>query len=176
MVNPFTHYQTPGPHLGGRPRPINVIYPKIVHSSNSSKMHVLKAQNRTVSCSRILLRDPSSSHTDRGTELHASLLLRRHFCSRTNELLIPLSRYLNTLIPTPSEVASCSLTRLEGDTDNDKRLKLKPFNSDNFFASLKAYGTTLPFRSNGKRNEFYERWVFHTVLRFSSLRAEFTGG
>ncbi|KAL0577978.1 hypothetical protein V5O48_004015 [Marasmius crinis-equi] len=82
-------------------------------------------------------------------KLRASLVLRRHFCTRTNELLIPLSRYLNTLIPTPSEVAS----------NSDKKLKLKPFNMDSFFASLKTYGSTLPFRSNSKRNDFYERWL-----------------
>ncbi|TRM56430.1 hypothetical protein BD626DRAFT_575754 [Schizophyllum amplum] len=38
-------------------------------------------------------------------------------------------------------------------------LRLKPFNTTHFFASLKAHGTTLPFRSSGKRVEFYERWL-----------------
>ncbi|KAL0065222.1 hypothetical protein AAF712_007733 [Marasmius tenuissimus] len=115
---------------------------------------------RYISKDRTLLKQLEDACA-KGTEqdkLHASLLLRRHFCSRTNEILIPLSRYLNTLIPTPSEVSQSKLGGVI-DADTDKRLKLKPFNSDNFFASLKAYGTTLPFRSNSKRNEFYERWL-----------------
>ncbi|EIM91458.1 DUF1630-domain-containing protein [Stereum hirsutum FP-91666 SS1] len=37
------------------------------------------------------------------TMLTASNDLRRHFSARTSELLVPLNRYLNTLIPSPSE-------------------------------------------------------------------------
>ncbi|KAG5642025.1 hypothetical protein DXG03_003772 [Asterophora parasitica] len=80
-------------------------------------------------------------------ELDASLALRRHFHSRTTEIITPLARYLNTLIPTPTEVARSSA----------HTLRLKPFSSANFFASLKAHGSTLPFRSTSKRTEFYER-------------------
>lgn len=36
--------------------------------------------------------------------MEASLALRRHFCSRTTQLITPLARYLNSLIPSPREV------------------------------------------------------------------------
>ncbi|KAI0255025.1 hypothetical protein BJV78DRAFT_1180617 [Lactifluus subvellereus] len=78
----------------------------------------------------------------------ASFNLRRHFSSRSAALLVPLNRYLNTLIPRPSEASR---------TDTD--LRLKPFNNTNFFASLKAHGAALPFKSSSKQREFYERWL-----------------
>ncbi|KAA1467559.1 DUF1630-domain-containing protein [Dentipellis sp. KUC8613] len=79
----------------------------------------------------------------------ASTILRRHFSSRTAALLVPLNRYLNTLIPPPSETM-----RARG-----KTLRLKPFNNANFLVSLKTYGSPLPFRSSTKQREFYERWL-----------------
>jgi hypothetical protein len=85
---------------------------------------------------------------DRISVEEASFDLRRHFSSRSAALLVPLNRYLNTLIPRPSETSKTS-------TD----LRLKPFNNANFFASLKAHGAALPFRSNSKQREFYERWL-----------------
>lgn len=97
--------------------------------------------------------------SDCHTEIDASLALRLHFCSRTNELLIPLTRYLHTLIPTPTEVANTQ-TRAQQGQGHGGNLRLKPFNSVNFFTSLKAHGSTLPFRSSSKRTEFYERLVF----------------
>lgn len=78
----------------------------------------------------------------------ASFSLRRHFSSRSAALLVPLNRYLNTLIPRPSEVSGTT-------TD----LRLKSFNNANFFASLKAHGAALPFRSSTKQRVFYERWL-----------------
>jgi len=36
--------------------------------------------------------------------MEASLALRRHFCSRSTQLITPVARYLNSLIPSPSEV------------------------------------------------------------------------
>ncbi|KAG2756966.1 DUF1630-domain-containing protein [Suillus brevipes Sb2] len=80
--------------------------------------------------------------------VQASLDLRRHFSSRTNTMLVPLNRYLNTLIPSPTErttVSGC--------------LRLKSFNTVDFFSSLKANGSPLPFKSATKRREFYERWL-----------------
>ncbi|KAI9509798.1 hypothetical protein F5148DRAFT_1275067 [Russula earlei] len=71
--------------------------------------------------------------------------LRRHFSSRSAALLVPLNRYLNTLIPRPSEASEGS--------------RLKPFNNTNFLASLKTHGAVLPFRSSTKQREFYERWI-----------------
>jgi len=75
----------------------------------------------------------------------ASFNLRRHFSSRSAALLVPLNRYLNTLIPRPSEAST--------------GLRLKSFNNANFFASLKTHGAVLPFKSSTKQREFYERWL-----------------
>jgi hypothetical protein len=75
----------------------------------------------------------------------ASFNLRRHFSSRSAALLVPLNRYLNTLIPRPSEAST--------------GFHLKSFNNANFFASLKTHGAVLPFRSGTKQREFYERWL-----------------
>jgi hypothetical protein len=36
--------------------------------------------------------------------VEASMKLREHFCKRTSEMVVPLMRYLNTLIPGPEEV------------------------------------------------------------------------
>ncbi|KAL1949250.1 hypothetical protein VTO73DRAFT_8131 [Trametes versicolor] len=80
---------------------------------------------------------------------HASEALRQHFTSRTTALLVPLQRYLQSLIPTPSE----SRSNLHDPG------RLKPFNDAAFFASLKAHGSPLPFKSNAKQKEFYERWL-----------------
>lgn len=79
-----------------------------------------------------------------------STSLRRHFSSRSAALLVPLNRYLNSLIPRPSEVSGATA---------DSGLRLKPFNNASFFASLKAHGAALPFRSGTKQREFYERWL-----------------
>ncbi|KAF9016266.1 DUF1630-domain-containing protein [Hymenopellis radicata] len=94
----------------------------------------------------LLARLESSCRGSDAERLAVSLDLRRHFCSRTNELLIPLTRYLNTLIPTPTEVKKGNM-------------RLKPFSSSAFFASLKEHGSTLPFKSTSKRKDFYERWL-----------------
>jgi hypothetical protein len=77
----------------------------------------------------------------------ASFNLRRHLSSRSAALLVPLNRYLNTLIPRPSE------------SEASTGLRLKSFNNANFFASLKTHGAVLPFRSGTKQREFYERWL-----------------
>ena len=130
--------------------------------------------------------------------MEASLALRRHFCSRSAQLITPLARYLNTLIPSPTEVQHArkastfqtssstphsslptpaptpqstpripipsitvpTISSALPYTHNHQRLlRLKPFNNTNFFASLKAHGSILPFKSTSKRTEFYERWV-----------------
>ncbi|KAI9000544.1 hypothetical protein BD414DRAFT_471971 [Trametes punicea] len=88
----------------------------------------------------------------RGSEYakrQASEALRQHFCSRTAALLVPLQRYLQSLIPTPSESRS-NLTTPD---------RMKPFSDTAFFASLKAHGSPLPFKSSAKQREFYERWL-----------------
>ena len=83
------------------------------------------------------------------SEREASEALRRHFTSRTTALLVPLQRYLQTLIPTPSESRS----------NLSIPARLKPFHDAAFFTSLKAHGSPLPFKSNAKQREFYERWL-----------------
>ncbi|KAG2017591.1 FAM116B protein [Coprinopsis cinerea AmutBmut pab1-1] len=113
-----------------------------------------KTHKRYISKDRALLKqlETACRGTDRD-RLAASLDLRRHFCSRTTQLITPLARYLNSLIPTPQEVKSA---RGRGSTNT---LRLKPFNNANFLASLKAHGSTLPFKSTSRRTEFYERWL-----------------
>jgi hypothetical protein len=63
-------------------------------------------------------------------------------------MLVPLNRYLNTLIPSPTEC-----TTVPGS------LRLKHFSSADLFSSLKANGAPLPFKSTAKRRDFYERWL-----------------
>jgi hypothetical protein len=101
--------------------------------------------------------------------MEASLNLRRHFLSRSAQLITPLARYLNTLIPSPTEVkqharkisqfSSSSSTTTPSTAQKNLELRLKPFNPTNFFASLKTHGSILPFKSTRKKNEFYERYV-----------------
>ncbi|KAJ8508725.1 hypothetical protein ONZ45_g9013 [Pleurotus djamor] len=121
-------------------------------------------------------------------QLEATLCLRQHFNTRTREMLVPLSRYLNTLIPSPAELASSrrssphqtptftpsmaslitpSTTNLRsprtpspsGSVTSSHVPRLKPFSRTTFFASLKEYGCPLPFRSTKQRTDFYERWL-----------------
>ncbi|KAF9007539.1 hypothetical protein BDQ17DRAFT_1238106 [Cyathus striatus] len=87
------------------------------------------------------------------SKMDASLLIRRHFCQRTTQMITPLQRYLHTLLPSPKEV-----THAQTQSSNTP-LRLKPFNNANFFASLKAHGSVLPFKSTSRRTEFYERWL-----------------
>ncbi|KDQ59072.1 hypothetical protein JAAARDRAFT_192624 [Jaapia argillacea MUCL 33604] len=109
-----------------------------------------KTHNRYISKDRALLKQlEEACQGGHQAKSEASQLLRRHFSSRTTALLVPLNRYLNTLIPSPAESAS-SLT---------STLRLKPFSTSDFFSSLKAHGAQLPFRSKHKQKEFYERWL-----------------
>lgn len=66
-------------------------------------------------------------------------------------MLVPLNRYLTTLIPSPSP--------LQLPPDSNQPPRLKPFNTANFLASLKTHGAPLPFKSTAKQKEFYERWL-----------------
>ena len=109
--------------------------------------------------------------------MEASLNLRRHFLSRSAQLITPLARYLNTLIPSPSEVKharkasefpSTTTTTPTSSSTAQKNLglRLKPFNPANFFASLKTHGSILPFKSTRKKIEFYERCVLFFFFFF----------
>lgn len=105
-----------------------------------------KTHKRYISKDRALLKTlEKACQKDEKAQIEVSMALRRHFTSRTTEFLVPLNRYLNTLIPAPSAASGSR--------------KLKPFNDANFFASLKIHGSPLPFKSSGKQKEFYERWL-----------------
>ncbi|KAK2460152.1 hypothetical protein APHAL10511_007831 [Amanita phalloides] len=110
-----------------------------------------KTHKRYISKDRILLKQLEvACKGNEQAQLDASLTLRRHFCLRTRDFLAPLSRYLHTLIPSPAELTNAR------DTEN---MRMKPFNSEHFLASLKANGSTLPFKSSRQRTQFYERWL-----------------
>ncbi|KIY44060.1 DUF1630-domain-containing protein, partial [Fistulina hepatica ATCC 64428] len=109
-----------------------------------------RTHRRFVSKDRSLLKrlEETARTGDERAKIQISLELRRHFCTRTTEVLVPLSRYFGTLIPTPAEIAQSTCP-----------LRIKPFNSEHFFSSLKAHGTTLPFRSTSRRKGFYQKWL-----------------
>ncbi|KAL5526712.1 hypothetical protein ACEPAF_8437 [Sanghuangporus sanghuang] len=112
-----------------------------------------KTHNRYISKDRNLLKQLESAIKKGGAidaDGRLSLLLRRHFTTRSVQFLVPLNRYLNTLILQASA---------SGSNNALSQPSLKPFNRDHFFASLKAHGSPLPFRSSAKQRGFYERWL-----------------
>ncbi|KAF8199753.1 hypothetical protein K438DRAFT_1966122 [Mycena galopus ATCC 62051] len=119
---------------------------------------------RYVSKDRALLRrleDVCATGSER-ERLDASLDLRRHFHARTTEMLVPLARYLHTLIPSPAERASASSASVSSSatSKSTEPLRMRPFSAPAFLASLKTgAGAALPFRSTARRKEFYERWL-----------------
>ncbi|KAJ6608667.1 hypothetical protein B0H10DRAFT_1815325 [Mycena sp. CBHHK59/15] len=124
-----------------------------------------RTHTRYVSKDRALLRRLEDACA-RGSErerLDASLELRRHFHARTTEMLVPLTRYLHTLIPTPAERAasSASASASSSSTSVASAPRMRTFSAPAFLASLKtgAGGAALPFRSTARRREFYERWL-----------------
>jgi len=123
-----------------------------------------KTHKRYISKDRELLKqlEHACSKGNDKLRMEASLNLRRHFLSRSTQVITPLARYLNTLIPSPTEVKharkASELPSTPSATPNHG-LRLKPFNPTNFFASLKTHGSILPFKSTSKRTEFYERWL-----------------
>ncbi|OBZ72447.1 Protein DENND6B, partial [Grifola frondosa] len=105
-------------------------------------------------------------HGSDQNKIDASAAMHRHFSSRTSALLVPLQRYLQTLIPSPSESARARASTASSPSHSremlhphDKGLRLKPFSDVAFFASLKTYGSPLSFKSAGRQKEFYERWL-----------------
>jgi len=125
---------------------------------------------RYISKDRNLLRrlEESLHSGDREAKYKASVLLRQHFHARTTAILVPLNRYFTSLIPTlvhsplstPSNPPSSRLPRIAS------------FNRDKFFASLKTHGSPLPFRSAGKQQEFYQRWVNTNAFSAWLMREE----
>ncbi|KAI0087267.1 DUF1630-domain-containing protein [Irpex rosettiformis] len=109
-----------------------------------------KTHKRHVSKDLVLLRKLQDAlHRDERAQLEASEALREHLTSRTTAFLVPLQRYLNTLIPTHADPAPTPFPPA----------RLKPFNENAFFASLKANGSPLPFKRSAKRKDFYEKWM-----------------
>ncbi len=63
----------------------------------------------------------------------ANGMLRRYFSDLTERFLQPLNRYVASLVPSVSDVP----------TSPGEPLRIKPFNTTDFLASLKANGTPL---------------------------------
>ncbi|KAF7309518.1 UDENN domain-containing protein [Mycena indigotica] len=121
-----------------------------------------KTRNHTryISKDRVLLKrfEEACNLGSERDRLDASLELRRHFHARSTELLVPLTRYLQTLIPTPAEKASAN---------RNEPLRMRPFSAPAFLSSLKTGSVTLPFRSTARRKEFYERLLRTPTFVFS---------
>lgn len=143
-------------------------------------MPVLQVTIRRVSSFNLAFRTPISMMIS-VPGMEASLNLRRHFLARSTQLITPLARYLNTLIPSPTEVkrARCTSeltpTPSTPSTATNNGLRLKPFNPTNFFTSLKSHGSILPFKSASKKTEFYERCVVKILKVFTDFFF-FSGG
>ncbi|KAF8123478.1 hypothetical protein EV363DRAFT_1356585 [Boletus edulis] len=106
-----------------------------------------KTHRRHISKDRQLLKTLEKACAGHeGEQIRASLAMRGHFCARTNAMLVPLNRYLNTLMPSPLE-------------RNTGKARLKPFSSNDFLASLKKSPSALPFKSSSKQKEFYDKWL-----------------
>ncbi|KAI6155086.1 hypothetical protein BKA82DRAFT_996737 [Pisolithus tinctorius] len=147
VTNPFfekscTHW----PHVlsvGRKTRPGTTVV------AGPSAGWTTKTHRRYISKDRQLLKRLEKACTSSTLDrMQASLELRRHFCSRTNAVLVPLNRYLNTLIPSPAERNTTLCLR-----------RLKPFNTAEFFSSLRSSPSALPFKSSSKQREFYEKWL-----------------
>ncbi|CAE6442284.1 unnamed protein product [Rhizoctonia solani] len=94
-----------------------------------------------------LLPKPTDSRHSSNPSLHApSPSPSFHVLSPGSSVAASPATRPMTVSPAPSSV-----------TLSDVRVK--PFNSKDFFASLKTHGAQLPFRSAAKQKEFYERWL-----------------
>ncbi|KAH8099999.1 hypothetical protein BXZ70DRAFT_989710 [Cristinia sonorae] len=122
-----------------------------------------KTHKRYISRDRALQKkiEDACKGNDRA-RIEASHALRLHFSARTTAFLAPLQRYLNTLIPTPSEAGIATSAPTSTPSVRTSPLsRLKPFNTSAFLASLSSSQavSTLPFKSSSKQREFYERWL-----------------
>lgn len=145
------------------------------------------SHKRYISKDRVLLKQLENAlqpGTSRQERLRVSNLLRQHFSARATGFLVPLNRYLTSLIPTPqsspnipsegpgpalriqrgpsTSSTSSPSSRLEVSGPRrgaSPQKRMAPFSSDDMLASLQRYGSPLPFKSTSKRKEFYERWL-----------------
>ncbi len=67
---------------------------------------------------------------------NANVIMRRYFADLTERFLAPLNRYVASLVPASFDLSSPSEVP-----------KIRPFNTTDFLASLKAHGTPLAIRS-----------------------------
>ncbi|KAG8739996.1 hypothetical protein FRC10_004875 [Ceratobasidium sp. 414] len=80
-----------------------------------------------------------------------------HFPSPSPSLNVPSPGSSRTSSPALRSKPISPATSSIGASAPD--LRVKPFNTKDFFASLKRHGAQLPFRSPTKQKEFYERWL-----------------
>ena len=117
----------------------------------------------------LLTRLERSLHTgDREAKYKASALLRQHFHARTTAILVPLNRYLTSLIPT---LLNPSLSAT-GKTPSSRSPRIASFNRDKFFVSLNTHGSPLPFKSAAKQQGFYQRWINTNAFSAWLMREE----
>lgn len=116
----------------------------------------------------LLKRLEASLHSgDREAKYKASSLLRQHFHARTTAVLVPLNRYLTSLIPT-----SLTPSSTPSNPHSSGSPRIASFNRDKFFASLMTYGSPLPFKSAAKQQEFYQRWINTNAFSAWLMREE----
>lgn len=144
------------------------------------------SHKRYISKDRPLLKELENAlraGVSRNERLHVSNLLRKHFAERANGLMVPLNRYLTSLIPTPnsSPLIPGQVPETRGTTTaTSGRLlrapprsqRMAPFNATDMLASLQRYGSPVPFKSTAKRREFYERWLRTNAFSAWLMREE----
>ena len=125
---------------------------------------------RYISKDRNLLgRLEASLHSsDREAKCKASSLLRQHFHARTTAILVPLNRYLTSLIPKHLNSSLATPSRPPA----SRSPRIASFNRDKFFASLNTHGSPLPFKSAAKQREFYQRWIDTNAFSAWLMREE----
>src|SRR5258706_3129442 len=114
-----------------------------------------------------LLEEPLHSG-DREAKYKASALIRQHFHARTTAILVPLNRYLTSLIPTLSH----PFLSTPSNPPSSRLPRIASFNRDKFFSSLKTHGSPLPFKSTAKQQEFYQRWIDTNAFSAWLMREE----
>lgn len=96
-------------------------------------------RKRRISKDRALLKrlqDLAKGGSDETAMNAANVTMRRYFADLTERFLAPLNRYVASLVPASFDLSSPSEVP-----------KIRPFNTTDFLASLKAHGTPLAIRS-----------------------------
>ncbi|PCH42289.1 DUF1630-domain-containing protein [Wolfiporia cocos MD-104 SS10] len=118
-----------------------------------------QTHKRYISRDRALLQALQDACSGSERAMHdASALLRQHFSQRTAALLVPLQRYLQSLIPAPLQLGpSLEETFPQSLATPAQTPRLAPFSERAFLETLKPLA--LPFKSSSKAREFYVRWI-----------------